>query len=331
MRNRLFFGNFTDRDTSRDTDGKILASPGKRRLVEECETIRVGAVQRAFGKKALLEAIRGAEPLRLPVLGGHFDVWFIDALHRLPGQSGRWSSWEEGNTRLWLVCTRCRQPVARLYYYSLPGSSGLSELWCRRCHGLTYQSVNCGKNRWYREVARPMKRLLKEKARLLARKPTARIQARLTELELLMQILRERAKPKTSPPRRPRRPYRRPAVSQRRPYRDLSLIGDVMGNPCVARPSRPTSVRNKPLGQQKSLLREPEPDEMEPVLEAWRQAELGMVLKLLPLAEKAVQEAERSPEWAGSLKLARVKQGLEETRTLLEQQGRTEPKQRAGS
>ena len=85
------------------------------------------------------------------------------------------------------------------------------------------------------------------------------------------------------------------------------------------------------MGQRKSLLREWEPVEMAPVLEAWRQAQLGMVLGLLPVAEKAVQDAERSPEWADSSKLARVKQGLEEIRMLREQNGWAEPKQRAGS
>ena len=90
------------------------------------------------------------------------------------------------------------------------------------------------------------------------------------------------------------------------------------------------------MGQRKSLLREREPVEMAPVLEAWRQAQLGMVMELLPLAEKAAQEAERSPEWAESSRLAHAKQGLERIRMLREQNGRIEhgriePKQKAGS
>ena len=79
------------------------------------------------------------------------------------------------------------------------------------------------------------------------------------------------------------------------------------------------------MGQRKSLLREWEPIETAPVLEAWRRTQLDMVLELLPLAEKAVQEAERSPEWAESSKLARAKRGLEKIRMLREQTKHNSP------
>ncbi len=297
---------------------------GRRRLVEECEIVRVEAVQRAFGRKALLAAIRQARPLRWPITGGFFDVWFVDVFHRLPGKIERWSSWEDGNTRIWLMCPRCWKKVGNLYFYFLPGSSGLSELWCRKCHDLTYQSINCGGNLWYRTVARPMKRLLKDKERLRAKKPTPLILARLTQLERQMQVLRERARPK-APPRSPSWSSHVPAVRQRRRYRDLSLIGDEMGNECVARPNAPTSHRSKPVGQRKPLLRERKTVEMTSVAEAVRQAELRLVLKLLPALDNAVRELERSPEWAGSPKLADAKQTLERIR-LLGEQNATEPK-----
>ena len=73
------------------------------------------------------------------------------------------------------------------------------------------------------------------------------------------------------------------------------------------------------MGQRKPLLREQENVEMVCVAEAMRQAELRLVLKLLPQAEKAVRELERSPAWAGSPKLADAKQTLERIRTLREQ------------
>ena len=274
MRNRSIFGNFTGRDTGRE---QVARNPGKRRLVEECEIVRIEAVQRAFGKKALLEAIRRNEPFRVPVRGGDFDVWFVDVPHRLPGRVEQWSSREEGMVRLYLWCPGCQRRKMKLRYYLLPGGSGVSELRCRKCHGLRYQSVNCGGNRWYREVARPMKRLLKEKNRLQARRPTSRSQARLAQIERHIQLLRDHARPKT-PPRKPRWSHRRPAIRQKRLYRDLSLIGDWMGNQCVARSSGPTSHRSKALGQRKSLLKEREPVEMAPVLETWRRTQLGMVL-----------------------------------------------------
>lgn len=87
---------------------ELSRPPGKRRLVEECEVVWVYAVQRAFGKKALIAAIRQARPFRLPVPGGYFDIWLIDEPHQLPGKRHRWSSLEAGNARLWLMCPACR-------------------------------------------------------------------------------------------------------------------------------------------------------------------------------------------------------------------------------
>jgi hypothetical protein len=40
----------------------------------------------------------------------------------------------------------------------------LSHLLCRTCHGLVYQSQNCGDNRWYRETARPLSDWYKKNA-----------------------------------------------------------------------------------------------------------------------------------------------------------------------
>jgi len=197
--------------------------PGKRRLVEECETVSIGAVQRAFGKKALMLAIRRAEPLSLPVFGGSFDVWFVDQPHRLPGTRGRLPSLESGSRRLWLVCPACRRKVAKLYFfYFAPDSLNVSDLLCRDCHGLAYQSQNCGGNRWYRETARPSKRLLREKLKLLGRPLSPRIAARLIEIDAEIGILRQRVARKT--PRSNLKLHFRAAARQRRPYRNLALL-----------------------------------------------------------------------------------------------------------
>lgn len=198
--------------------------PGRRRLVEECEVVRIEVVQQAFGKKKLMETVRQARPFRLPVPGGYFDVLVLDVPHRLPGSLERWSCREDGTIRLYFWCLGCRRKVSKLYYYFLGhGSSVRSELLCRRCHGLTYQSVNCGKSQWYKKKARPLKRLLKEKERLQAKKPTARIRERLAQTERVLTYLRGEPKPKTHP-QHPRVPYGWPVIGQRRPYRDLSLI-----------------------------------------------------------------------------------------------------------
>jgi hypothetical protein len=65
--------------------------PGKRRLVEECEKVSIGSVQTLFGKKMLIAAVQRAEPLSLPVLGGSFDLSFVDQPHLLPGAGNRFA------------------------------------------------------------------------------------------------------------------------------------------------------------------------------------------------------------------------------------------------
>lgn len=215
--NRLFFGNFVGlREPSEQSQ--------RKRLVEECETVTIHGVQKAFGKKALIAAILDCRPLRVPIPGGHFDVWLIEEPHRLPGRSERWASLEAGTSRLWLFCLGCRRKVAKLFYYYLaPGSSARSGLLCRLCHGLTYQSVNCGGNRWYREVARPMKRLLREKQKLLAWRDIRRASARVAQIDDQIKALRRRVKIPSK--RGPQDPLSRLAVrKRRRPYRNLTLL-----------------------------------------------------------------------------------------------------------
>jgi hypothetical protein len=98
----------------------------------------------------------------------------------------------------------------------------MSELLCRNCHGLVYQSQNCGGNRWYRETARPLKRLLKEKSVLLASCPGPRVEARLIEIDAEIRMLRHSVVRKT--PRLNREFRYAPARRRRRKYRNLDLI-----------------------------------------------------------------------------------------------------------
>jgi hypothetical protein len=215
MPNRLFSGNPEERWETRERTS--LGIP-KRRLVEECEVVSVSAVQRACGKRPLIAAIRQARPFQIQIPGGYFDLWLVDEPHRLPGSYERWSSREAGNARLWMICPGpgCHRNVRKLYYFYLDPSTLLrSDLLCRECHGLVYQSTNCGSNRWYQRIARPMKRLLSEKGRLLEKSQSSRIVARLARIETEMQALRRMLN---------RRPRSERGSSLRRPYRDLSLL-----------------------------------------------------------------------------------------------------------
>jgi len=211
MENRSFSG---DSEMSWETRESVHCVPGRRRLVEECQTISIYVVQRAYGKRPLIAAIRQARPFPLQVPGGLVEVSLVDEPHRLPGRYERWSSLEDGTARLWFVCPECKRKVAKLFYFVFPGSAALSEVRCRRCHGLTYLSVNSGGNRWYREIARPLKRRLAEKSKLLGRRQTPRVAARLVELETGIRRLSQLVKPRTQSQ----------TASQRRPYRNLNLI-----------------------------------------------------------------------------------------------------------
>jgi len=279
---RPILGNF--QSPWKERDG-LNRPPGKRRLVEECDAISVYAVQRAFGKKVLIAAIRQARPFRLPAPGGYFDIWLVDEPHRLPGRRERWSSLEEGTARLWLLCSGCRRKVAKLFYYRLaPGSWARSDLLCRHCHGLTYQSANCGGNRWYREVARPMKRLLREKHKLLARRPGPRLAARLAQIENEMRTLRQKVKPQ--PQRRAQNLCQRLVVRERRVYRNLALVdpeATKMGSICspaeldrstTFTPLKLSVPRNK---TDKSSI--PQPKTIEHMWEEYRQFWLDATLQ----------------------------------------------------
>jgi hypothetical protein len=211
MTNQSFSGNPEERW---ETTESVNCVPGRRRLVEECQTISIYAVQRAFGKKPLIAAIRQARPFPLQVPGGLVEVSLVYETHRLPGRYERWSSLEDGTARVWFVCSECRRKVAKLFYFAYPGSAALSEVCCRQCHGLTYLSVNSSGNRWYREIARPLKRRLREKSRLLGRRQTSRIAVRLVQIEAEIVRLRQRAKPRTH----------RQKASLRRQYRNLELL-----------------------------------------------------------------------------------------------------------
>ena len=184
----------------------------KKRLVEECETISVHSLQRILGKNALIAAIRESRPLTISLSEGPAEVWLTYDLHRLPGKREHWSSLEDKSARLWLLCPACWRKVVNLHYYTHPGSTWRSPLLCRGCHGLAYLSVNAGGNRWYREVARPLRRLVREKWKLLAhRNPDM---ARLLVLEKRLRALREQVRPKGPSA----------ATGRKRGYRDLRLV-----------------------------------------------------------------------------------------------------------
>jgi len=196
------------------------AFPGRRWLVEECESIWISSLRSHFGKKHLIAHIRQCKPLELPVPGGSEKVWLTWEPHRLPGPTRRMSSLEDGTARLWLVCPCCRRKVAKLHYRLFDASRGnRSELLCRQCHGLVYQSENCGSNLWFRAIARPLKRLLRQRLKLIAMVPTPQQTEKLQAIEAEIKRIRDRCRPAKGCPKR-----KRSSSSDRRPSRDVTLI-----------------------------------------------------------------------------------------------------------
>jgi hypothetical protein len=196
--------------------------PGKRRLVEECEAVSVFTVRRLFGKAALLRAIREARPLLLPVSGGQFEVCITFESHRLPGNQDTYACLERGTVRLWLSCPACRRSAAKLFFYRIkPGPSTFSRLLCRHCHSLTYQSSNCGKNRWYQQFARPLKKLMRRRERVDRWSETARKRRFLAIIDRKLADLRSSAFRHTRCS--PGGPASRTAGNRRR-YKNLSLV-----------------------------------------------------------------------------------------------------------
>lgn len=206
---RFISGDFGE---PRDAEGSARLPTGQKLLVEECHVVSIYELQKNLGKKLLIRAIRKGRPLRFRFRGLPFEVWLTDEPHRLPGKRAHWSSLEEGTARLWLVCSDCRRKVAKLFWYELyPGLNAPSELLCRTCHGLSYQSRNTGANRWYREVVRPLKALLRKRSRLRGTSPKAcaRLAAIDQEIALLLKLhFTKRRHPSRVVQGRIRRPYR---------------------------------------------------------------------------------------------------------------------------
>jgi hypothetical protein len=186
--------------------GQFELPRSKRRLVEECSAISIHAVQRSLGKPALLRAIREAQPIHVPVpYHPGFDVYLTSLPQPMVGNPSK------SFDRLYLVCPGCLRRVAKLFH------NVASDLRCRHCHSLTYHSQNCSGNKWYREVAVPLKRLYRRREKLLAACHRPESQERLEEVSRQICFFKKQVHP-----RRPNRNVRR--MSLKRQYRDLRLL-----------------------------------------------------------------------------------------------------------
>jgi hypothetical protein len=214
---RLFLGNFNRSPQAKPILGHFQ---GRRPLAEELEVVTIGAIRQCFGKKTLIDLIRRRAPLELPLPGGTAQVYLTWDSHHMPGPIDRKSMLEDKTARVWMLCPGCRRRVAKLFYTLWDASRGSrSELLCRTCNGLTYQSMNSGGTKWYRAVVRPLKRLLKQKAKLMAMAPRPQRTRELQAIDAELQRIRG----VKGPGKKHRNPKHR-SSSDRRPYRDVTLV-----------------------------------------------------------------------------------------------------------
>ncbi len=218
--NRFFSGNSMIQSIPGGNGHDCSAIP--RPLVEEAIQITLADLRQLCGRKELLKAAEDARAVNFQILGNDFSIHLLAEPHRVPNR--RWGVSDREVTRLWLVCAGCRRKKRKLFTYpKFPGSSILLMAFCRQCHTLTYQSQNCGGNKWWREIALPLKRLFKRRERLLARKQSAKTQAELDFLDQSIFLLRHHAGAKNRTPKRTAGTG--PVSRLKRTYRDLSLIG----------------------------------------------------------------------------------------------------------
>lgn len=221
MREVSFLSGNIGRGSGPGVHGPAL-SYSPRRLVEECVAVSIADLQRGFGRKTLLAAVNNAHPLQYRLEGQWFEIYFLTE----PMPTGRHRTLDDGPVRMWVSCPRCCHRARKLYTFPLlAGSQALADLRCRKCHNLVYQSQHCCKNRWWKDVAMPVKRLLRKRQRLLARKQSAKVQAKLEEVNRLIWITQQRAKPKSSSRKRLSQ-----STGMKRPYRDLEPI--IQSLPC---------------------------------------------------------------------------------------------------
>ncbi len=214
--NRSDSGNFRER-LRRDGrgEGNDYLYSRRRVLVEESASISIEDIRKICGRSKMLQAADRGLTIPISLNGKHLEVYMTFDIHRLPSRQVRWADPSDGNVRLWMVCPRCRHRAKKLYLEHPPLSDSELKLGCRKCLGLRYQSQHCGGNTWWKMSARPIRRLLRRRNKLLARKPGPRVSEELDHIEKMIWLFRQRAVPKS-----PKRSSR----ETKRPYRDVDLV-----------------------------------------------------------------------------------------------------------
>lgn len=203
-KNGLISGNLRGRSRSDTRLDKNTFLYTGRPLVEEWESVSMADIMNRFNRRELLDLAERGRAIRI-LHGRHLYEIMISAEHYQQKRSR--SGWSD-ISRIWFLCS-CGRRARRLYFDPRP--SNMTPIFaCRVCHRLRYLSQNSGKTRWFHEIVKPLRRLIRRHDKLLLRKRTQQVREELQFLERQIFILTQRAKPKGRSQRfsRVRRPYR---------------------------------------------------------------------------------------------------------------------------
>lgn len=192
-------------------DRNISRYTSRRPLVEESLSIDMRDLRGIYGRKKLLRAADEGNRVSVQLGGCSFQILLTWDSHKLPGRIERWSNIAEGNARVWLVCELCWRKAQILYQ----DPTGASIIGCRKCLHLVYASENSCKNKWWKQIVKPLKRLYRRREKLLVRKRTRRVIEELQRIEELIIVYNLRAEPK----HRTRR-----LSGIRRSYKDVRMV-----------------------------------------------------------------------------------------------------------
>jgi hypothetical protein len=210
---RSISGNFRERPhCGRQGEGNNFSYSFRRSLVEEVVSVDLQYLRQIHGRRIMLRAADEGRAIRVSLDGKSFDVHLTYDIHRLPGRQVQWADPENGNLRLWFVCASCLHRARKLY---LSTSAEHPVLACRKCSGLIYMSQLCGRNRWWKLCAKPIRKLLRRSKRLMRREASLKVTEELHNIERMIWLYQQRAAPKS---------HRGKARGIKRKYRDVDLV-----------------------------------------------------------------------------------------------------------
>jgi hypothetical protein len=188
--------------------GKDFSFYPKRFLVEECQSIHIGDVKNRLRQRDLHYFAERLKPIHIRQGEQVFEVCLCLEPMQL--------AWKSGTTseafRFWFLC-QCGRRVRRLFFNprSLDAQPGLA---CQKCHGLDYLSQRSGNRRWYREIVKPLRRLIRREAKLSNLRPTQKHRCELHFVQDQTLILIGRA----------RRSQASTSKGRKRRYKDIDLV-----------------------------------------------------------------------------------------------------------